>query len=95
MIKTEDVIIKPVETEKSVGMAGKYTFQINPAANKNDVKNAVNTFYGVEVEKVSILKVKPKFRFFNRGQMTTKRSESKKAIVTLKDGKTLNFNDFK
>lgn len=95
MINSDNVIIEPVITEKSVAMAGKYTFKVNPGANKNDVKNAVNKFYGVEVEEVKIITIKPKTRLAGRGMKVTKRSSAKKAIVSLKDGKTLNFNDFK
>lgn len=95
MIKTDNVLVEPVVTEKSVAMTGKYTFKVNPGANKNDVKTAVKKFYGVDVEEVRIITTKPKTRLAGRGMTITKRASAKKAIVTLKDGKTLNFNDFK
>lgn len=90
-----NVLVAPVVTEKSVAVTGKYAFRVHPEASKADIKAAVNEFYGVEVTNVNILAVKPKTRMVGRGRTMTKRSAGKKAIVTLKSGQTLNFNDFK
>ncbi len=95
MARINDVLVAPVNTEKSVGMAGKYTFKVHPDANKAMVKEAINQFYGVDVEKVNIVTLKGKERAIGKGKTMTRRKLTKKAVVTLKAGQTLNFNDFK
>ena len=94
-IRIQDVLIEPVVTEKTEAMVGKYTFRVHNKATKEDVKSAIKHFYNIDVEKVNITKVKPKSRLFGRGKVMVKRSGGKKAVVTLKEGQTLNFNDFK
>ena len=90
-----DVLVQPVVTEKSQSQTGKSAFVVHKDATKGDVKNAVKEFYGAEVEKVNISVLPEKDRVVGRGKVITKRSEIKKAVVTLKDGKTLEFNSFK
>ena len=79
-----DVILKPVVTEKS--MAGqaekKYTFLVNPEANKTQIKEAVEKmFAGTKVEKVNTMTLQGKNR--RRGVTVGKTAEKKKAIVKL------------
>ncbi len=94
-MQTTHVLIAPVSTEKSVGMPGKYTFEVHPDATKADVKKAIQEFYGVEPEKVNIIKLPPKERIIGRGRVIQKRKTTKKAIVSLEAGATLDFNAFK
>ena len=94
-IRIDNVLVAPVVTEKSVGTAGKYTFKVHLEATKPQVAEAVKKFYGVEVDRVNVINQVAKTRAYGRGQMMTKRAPTKKAIVTLKGGATLNFNDFK
>ena len=58
MLYAEDVIIKPIITEKSyMEMAnGKYTFQTKIDATKIDIKNAVETLFNVKVLKVNTMR---------------------------------------
>ncbi len=95
MLGINNVLVAPINTEKSVGMSGKYTFQVHLDADKSLVKEAVNHFYGVDVVKVCIVNLKEKKKSGAKGKESTRRKGMKKAIITLKDGQTLNFNDFK
>ncbi len=78
-----DVIIKPVISEKSMDDAQekKYTFKVDPRANKTQVKKAIEEIFDVEVEKVNIMNVKGKVK--RMGRYEGKTAASKKAIVTL------------
>ncbi len=91
------VLIAPVITEKS-SMAqsqGKYTFRVHSRATKVDVQKAVETAYGVTVDSVNIIKTLKKVRLVGRGREITKRPASKKAVVTVKSGQTIDFNKLK
>ncbi len=94
MVRIDDVIVKPVETEKTLSEEGKYTFLVHPKATKGDVRTAVKEFYGVDVDKINMTTVREKMKG-GRGKEVTRRSAGKKAKVSLKDGQKLNFNDFK
>lgn len=85
-MNSNDIIIKPVISEKSTGMMedNKYVFKVAPAANKLTVKIAVKEIFGVMPEKVNIINVRGKNRRL-RYKMG-KRSAWKKAVVTLKAG---------
>lgn len=80
-----DVIIKPVVSETSMmdAQQKKYTFKVDPRANKTQVKMAVEEIFGVEVKKVNIMNVNGKLKRMGRTQGMT--AASKKAIVTLTD----------
>ena len=79
----EDIIIRPVITEKSsmASSEGKYTFEVNKKATKIDIKNAVEKLFEVKVKEVRtiIVKGKPK----RQGAHEGKTSDWKKAIVTI------------
>ncbi len=66
---------------------GKYVFVVDKRANKPEVKKAVESIFGVEVESVNIINTKGKTKIF-RGYKG-KRPSLKKAIVTLKEGESL------
>lgn len=83
-IKYYDVILKPVITEKSMNdMADKkYTFLVNPEANKSQIKEAVEKMFdGVKVAKVNTLNEDGKTK--RRGAVVGKTAKTKKAIVKL------------
>lgn len=90
-IRLYDVIEKPVITEKSTYAAEqhKVVFQISPSASKTDVRKAVEALFAVQVEKVNTIKTKGKIKRF-RGR-TGQRSDQRKAIVTLKEGQTIDL----
>lgn len=81
----QDIIIKPVITEKAMdGIANKrYTFKVDPAATKPEIAKAVEELFGVKVAKVNTInmKRKPKRLRYQSGHT----SAWTKAIVTLKD----------
>ncbi len=79
-----DVILKPVTTEKSMAGMGekKYTFLVNPEANKTMIKEAVEKMFdGVKVAKVNTMNLDGKNK--RRGMVVGKTAKTKKAIVTL------------
>jgi large subunit ribosomal protein L23 len=91
-MKTEDlyqVLQAPVITEKSTlaGENNQVVFRVPLEATKPQVKEAVETLFKVEVTAVNTLRVKGKAKRF-RGQLG-KRSDIKKAIVTLADGHSI------
>lgn len=82
-----NVIKKAVLTPKSwqlLQKLGKFTFEVNPKANKSVVKDAVEKIWNVKVEKVCIMNQAGKNKMFARREFTA--SDRKKAIVTLKKG---------
>ena len=79
-----DIILKPVLTEKSMAGMGdkKYTFLVNPDANKTQIKEAVEKmFEGTKVEKVNTLNADGRKK--RRGASVGFTSKTKKAIVQL------------
>lgn len=80
------ILKEPHVSEKATQLAdtGKYVFKVFPRANKVQVAKAVANLYGVEVDKVNIINIKPKTRIL-RGKKGLK-SGHRKAIVTLKPG---------
>jgi large subunit ribosomal protein L23 len=81
-----EVLIAPVVSEKSYGLldAGKYTFLVDPRANKTEIKIAVESVFGVKVESVNTINRKGKTRRTRFGP--GKRKDTKRAIVTLREG---------
>jgi len=84
-----DVIKRPIITEKTYMLMeeNKYTFEVDRSSNKIDVKNAVQNYFDVKVEKVNIINVKPKKRRVGRHTGMTR--NKKKAIVTLAAGQKI------
>ena len=80
---SEDVIIKPIVTEKSNDEVqnGKYTFKVNKKATKVDVKRACEKLFNVKVLNVNTVNVKGKEK--RVGRSVGKTSDWKKAIVTI------------
>jgi len=79
-----DIILKPVITEKSMNAMSerKYTFLVNPEADKMMIKNAVEKMFdGVKVESVNTMNMDGKTK--RRGMTFGKTAKTKKAIVTL------------
>ena len=86
-----DVIEEVVVTEKSAANAEKgiYTFKVAKSANKIQIKDAVEKTFGVKVASVNTLNTKSKSKRVGRYTGTTK--AYKRAIVTLKDGQSINL----
>lgn len=88
----QDIILKPVITEKSMDelQAGKYTFKVDTDANKTEIKKAVEVLFGVKVAKVNTLNCNGKEK--RVGRFVGKTSDWKKAVVTLtEDSKAIEF----
>ncbi len=81
-----DILLAPVVSEKSYGLLdeGKYTFLVHPDANKTEIKQAVEAVFGVKVGSVNTINRQGKKRRTRVG--TGKRKDTKRAVVTLKDG---------
>lgn len=88
-----DIILKPVVTEKSSILMdeGKYTFEVDPRANKTEIKIAVEQIFGVKVGQVATQNRKGKTYRTRTGQ--GKRKDVKRAIVTLREGAIDIFGD--
>ena len=89
-----DIIRRPVLTEKSyAGIAAKtYTFEVAKAANKVEIKKAVEEIFGVKVEKVTTVTVKGKLK--RQGRYEGYTPDCKKAVVQLtEDSKSIEFFD--
>lgn len=85
-IKYYDVILKPVVTEKTMGMMGekKYTFLVHPEATKSQVKEAVEKmFSGTKVESVNTMNCEGKKKRVRGTFKFGKTAKTKKAIVKL------------
>ncbi|MFH0818913.1 MAG: 50S ribosomal protein L23 [Patescibacteria group bacterium] len=80
------VLLKPIITEKAT-QTGSYIFMIDSKSNKQEVKKAIKTVYGVTPFRVNILNVKSKKVRWGRTSGSTKKW--KKAIVYLKKGETI------
>ncbi len=81
-----DVILAPVVSEKSYGLLdeGKYTFVVDPRSNKTEIKIAIEQIFDVKVASVNTINRKGKSRRTRFG--LGKRKDTKRAIVTLREG---------
>jgi large subunit ribosomal protein L23 len=89
--KVYDIIISPITTEKTnIQLASaKYSFNVVKSAKKEDIKKAIETIFGVKVEKINIVNTDGKTKKF-KGISGT-RSSTKKAIISLKKDQEINF----
>lgn len=90
------IIKKPVITEKMTAISEKlnrYAFIVDVRANKLQIKQAVQEFYGVQVAAVNTMRYdgKLKSRYTKAGVISGRRDAFKKAIVTLAKGETIDF----
>ncbi|PID97341.1 MAG: 50S ribosomal protein L23 [Actinomycetales bacterium] len=81
-----DILIAPVVSEKSYSLLdeGKYTFVVDPRANKTEIKIAVEEIFDVKVDSVHTMRRQGKARRTRFG--FGKRKDTKRAIVTLREG---------
>ena len=91
MSKAHEILIRPVIAEKSAALMqeNKYTFVVAMAANKTEIRQAVEEVFKVKVESVNTIRVLGKVKRMGRTQ--GKRSDYKKAIVTLAEGQRIEF----
>lgn len=88
------ILLKPLLTERSALLKealNKYTFAVSSDANKGEIKRAVETLFKVKVAKVHTMVVPGKTR--RMGRFEGRRADTKKAIVTLKQGQKIEFGE--
>ncbi len=90
------ILIKPIITEKATAdseLNNRYSFVVNNKANKIEIKDAVESAYGVSVTKVRTINVRPnrKTRYTKSGMITGKTSAFKKALVQVAEGETIDL----
>lgn len=95
-MKLSDVLIKPILSEKANKQAEKmnrYSFVVDKKANKLEIKRAVESFYGVQVDDVNTIVVpsKAKARYTKAGFIVGRKPSKKKAIVTVAKGETIDL----
>ena len=86
-----EVLRRPLITEKSTALQveNKYAFEVDKAANKSQIKQAVEKAFKVEVTSVNVVTIPGKSRRLGRRLLPAR--PWKKAIVTLKPGDTIQF----
>jgi large subunit ribosomal protein L23 len=86
-----DVILEPIVSEKSYGLleANVYTFRVHPSASKPEIRNAVESIFGVRVLKVNTLNRKGKQVRNRRSNTFGRRPNTKRALVTLAEGDSI------
>ena len=92
MAELHDILIKPLITEKTARLQAAnntYVFEVGLDSNKVQIKRAVESLFGVHVQSVRTAVVRGKTKRF--GRHYGKRSNWKKALVTLSEGDQLNF----
>ena len=90
------ILIKPIITEKATAISelrNCYTFSVKTKANKVEIKKAVEAAYGVSVEKVRTINVRPdrSTKFTKTGIQHGKTNAVKKAIVQLAEGEMIDL----
>ena len=95
-MKLSDVLIKPILSEKANKQAEKsnrYSFVVDKKANKLEIKKAVESFYGVQVEDVNTIVVpsKAKARYTKAGFIVGRKPAKKKALVTVAEGESIDL----
>ncbi len=91
-----NILVKPLVTEKMTGLMereNKYGFIVNHNSNKIEIAKAIEKRFEVEVVAVNTIKYKGKLKtqFTKKGRFTGKTPQFKKAIITLKEGQTLDL----
>jgi large subunit ribosomal protein L23 len=91
MYDPRDIILRPIISEKSYDMIehNRYTFEVAKTASKPQIADAVSEIFGVTVTNVNTMNVTGKPRRVRVAKGKTR--DWKKAVVTLKDGDTIEF----
>ena len=86
-----DIIIRPIITERSMAdvASKKYVFEVARSAGKIEIKDAVETAFGVKVEDVNTLNVRGKSKRVGAGRPGTTRSWKKTYVQLTDDSKTI------
>jgi large subunit ribosomal protein L23 len=95
-MEINDIIIKPLSTEKMTQLGeklNKYGFLVHKKANKLQIKEAIEKLYNVKVVSVNTMLYRGKrvVRYTRRGWIEGRKDAFKKAIVTLAEGQKIDF----
>ena len=87
------VILEPVVSEKSYALLddNAYTFKVHKDSNKIEIRQAVESIFGVRVLKVTTLNRKGKRKRNRRTFTYGSRPDTKRAIVTLVEGDSIDL----
>lgn len=91
-LEPHQIVLRPMITEKAVYQSeslGHYAFEVNPHANKTEIKQAIEQLFGVEVDRIATQNRKGRARRFKTRVGQTK--AVKRAIVRLKGDNRINF----
>lgn len=96
MIAAKRILIKPLVTEKTNKVTeklGKYVFIVDRTSTKTEIKGAVETYFNVKVDSIntSVTPGKVKVKMTKKGMIEGRKSATKKAYVTLKEGNTIDI----
>jgi len=88
-----NILIRPVVSEKSYSLMDEnvHVFVVDPSATKIDVRYAVEQTFGVKVDKVNTLSRKGKGKRNRRTNTVGHRADTKRAIVTLRQGDSIDL----
>ncbi len=86
------IILSPVITEKATKISEKnqYVFKVRIDSNKKEIKEAIEKLFKVKVKSVNTTKIKGKIKIFKGTK--GKRSDYKKAIISLNEGENLDYS---
>lgn len=92
-MKLKNIIKRPVITEKSISKTAfaEYTFVVDRAATKGQIKEAVEEFFGVNVVGLRTIKIKGKERKAGKRRTRIKLPDLKKAVVKVKEGQKIEY----
>lgn len=88
------VVRKPLVTERFADLRerdNKFIFEVHPDANKHEIRQAIEHYFGVKVTNVRTMNVHGKVK--RLGRFSGKRADWKKAIVTLAEGDSIDLFD--
>ena len=90
--KSYKIIRKPIVTEKATKLSefNKVVFEVASKSNKNEIKGAIEKLFSVKVKSVNIINIKGKVKRFKG--VLGKRSDIKKAVITLEEGNTIDIS---
>ena len=91
-----NILVKPIITEKATKDSedfNRYAFVVDKRANKIEIKDAVETAYGVSIQSVKTMNypIQRNTKYTKKGLVTGVKSGYKKAIVQLAEGESIDF----
>jgi large subunit ribosomal protein L23 len=90
--KSYKIIRKPIVTEKATKLSefNKIVFEVASKSNKSEIRSAIEKIFSVKVKSVNIINIKGKVKRFKG--VLGKRNDTKKAVITLEEGNTIDIS---